>query len=388
MKRNLLLLAAVLTAAFAMAQRSAEAQAVINILKQLSGQKCIICSMANVNWNTAEADNVHQWTGKYPAMTTFDFIHAPYSKDVNPYGWLDYSDMTIVKDWWQQGGIVSCMWHWLMPTGQGQNMSFYTNETNFDPTDILHPESDGYKRMVKDMDQIASYFQQMKELGIPVVWRPLHEAAGNSNNYPGGTGWFWWGSKGGDVFKALWRFMYNYFTQTKGLDNLIWVWNGGINDDSWYPGDEYVDVVGDDYYGNSLSALGNSYQHLTTSFPTKLVALTECGHSGSNRLPSLKAIWQAGQRWVWAMPWYDYNYNSQSNPTPSSHDYYTWFTEAMQQDIAVDRAAMKQLLDQQTAIQHPTPATLPTAPAYNLQGQRVGPSHRGIVITNGKKVIQ
>ena len=35
--------------------------------------------------------------------------------------------------------------------------------------------------------------------------------------------------------------MYEYFTYTKKLDNLIWVWNGQVKE--YYPGDEYVDII-------------------------------------------------------------------------------------------------------------------------------------------------
>ena len=70
-----------------------------------------------------------------------------------------------------------------------------------------------------------------------ILWRPLHEAAGNVGSFAGGSAWFWWGAGNqqgqtstnadvcGQSYIALWKLMYNYFTQTKGLHNLIWVWN-------------------------------------------------------------------------------------------------------------------------------------------------------------------
>lgn len=412
MRRILSLVIAVLCAGLTVhAEKSPEAQALLNVLNGLQDEKVIVSTMANVNWNITEAENVYAWTGKWPAMTTFDFIHAPYSKDVNPQGWLDYSDMTMVSDWWQNGGIVSCMWHWLQKKDGSNDMSFYTSETSFDPSKISDPTSAEYAKMVSDMDQIAGYFQQMKALGIPVVWRPLHEAAGNSNVYQGGTGWFWWGSKGGEAFKQLWRFMHDYFTNTKGLDNLIWVWNGGIYDDGWYPGDEYVDVVGDDYYGSSISSLTTSYAHLRKSFPSKLAALTECGHSGNNRLPSLQRIWEAGAKWLWAMPWYDYAYNDANNTSPThhhgtnhtapthhdgtnrvankEHDYHDWFVDAMQLDYAVDRTTMKALLDAAlTAVNTPVvPTPAERQPLFDLQGRRVNNASKpGLYISNGRIV--
>ena len=32
--------------------------------------------------------------------------------------------------------------------------------------------------------------------------------------------------------------------KSKGINNLIWVWTTETNDDTWYPGDEYVDIIG------------------------------------------------------------------------------------------------------------------------------------------------
>ena len=40
--------------------------------------------------------------------------------------------------------------------------------------------------------------------------------------------------------------MYDRLTNTHGLNNLIWVWNG--QDAAWYPGDDVVDIIGEDTY--------------------------------------------------------------------------------------------------------------------------------------------
>jgi hypothetical protein len=53
--------------------------------------------------------------------------------------------------------------------------------------------------------------------------------------------------------KDLWRLMFETF-EAKGLNNLIWVWTAEPNDNAWYPGDEYVDIVGRDVYGKPAAA--------------------------------------------------------------------------------------------------------------------------------------
>lgn len=73
--------------------------------------------------------------------------------------------------------------------------------------------------------------------------------------------WFWWGARDKTKFINLWKYMYNYFTYTKGLNNLLWVYSANwewttAQDfylvDYYYPGDAYVDIVSMDYYSSSL----------------------------------------------------------------------------------------------------------------------------------------
>ena len=64
--------------------------------------------MANVANNNDFADLVNTTTGKYPALTGYDFIHLAYS----PANWIDYSDITPAKTQWDNNGLVTYMWHW------------------------------------------------------------------------------------------------------------------------------------------------------------------------------------------------------------------------------------------------------------------------------------
>ena len=50
------------------------------------------------------------------------------------------------------------------------------------------------------------------------------------------NGWFWWSKGTGAQFVQLWRTMYNYLTNTKGLNNLVWLMpSSGSPNASWYP---------------------------------------------------------------------------------------------------------------------------------------------------------
>ena len=87
---------------------------------------------------------------------------------------------------------------------------------------------------MQELDLIAAGLQELKDAGVVVLWRPFHEMNG---------GWFWWGAKDPDTFIKVWRHMFDYFTKTKGLDNLLWVYspNHGNKTAAYYAGDHYVD---------------------------------------------------------------------------------------------------------------------------------------------------
>lgn len=280
---------------------STEAQKVMNFLTQIYGVKTISGTVANNAWNTGEADWVYAQTGKYPALNCFDFIHHNYS----PSNWINYENTTVVENWWNNNGLVAAIWHWCVPEDMSESnptkFAFYTDQTNFDVSKINDPASPEYKLMIKDIDIISGYLKLLQNKNIPVIWRPLHEAAGNTNAYAGGTGWFWWGAKGATSFKLLWKLMFDRMTNYHHLDNLIWVWTSQGNDADWYPGDNYVDIVGRDLYPST-----NVHDSQLTEFNKvkaivsnrKMIALTECGG-----IPDPDLMFQKGDTWLWFMPW-------------------------------------------------------------------------------------
>ncbi|MBC8134990.1 MAG: beta-mannanase, partial [Fibrella sp.] len=134
------------------------------------------------------------------------------------------------------GQIVTLAWHWNAPTdlidkeymdpgGKKINgiwwRGFYTDATTFDLEQALkNPDSPKYKLLLSDIDVIAKELKKFQAAGVPVLWRPLHEAEG---------GWFWWGAKGPEPLKKLWRLLYDRLTNKHGLHNLIWVYSSGTD---------------------------------------------------------------------------------------------------------------------------------------------------------------
>ena len=329
------------------ANATVEAIRLYDVLWRLRGTKTVSGVVASVDWNTKEADIVKSWTGKYPAVNIFDFINIHASKDVNPKGWVDYSDDTVVCEWSKAGGIVSCMWHWQMPANNGTDYTCTPGaepkQTSFDPTYIDNPQSAACKRMLGDIDQVAGYLKQMQKRGIAVLWRPLHEGAGNTYEYEGGAAWFWWGIKGADAYKKLWRFLYDRLVNYHKLNNLIWVWNSQMGDDDWYPGDDVVDVVGRDSYYALQYPLMKEYTQLAAKYPTKLIALAECGNGDEVKMSSWSDIWQEGSRWSWFATWYDYDYDNGNSDTHRYADR-QWWMDAFNSGTVIDRDEMMEIL--------------------------------------------
>ncbi len=198
----------------------------------LSGQNCDEGAFGHENATIWKA------TGKYPALLGLDMIEYSPSRVENGSN-ATATDLAI--EYWDRGGIVTFCWHWNAPskyiTGKWYS-AFYKEHTNIDLAAIMNgADQAGYDLLMQDIDAIAVQLQRLEDAGVPILWRPLHEASG---------GWFWWGASGPEAYKKLYILLYDRLVNEYGLDNLIWVWNG--QDKDWYPGDEYVDIIGEDIY--------------------------------------------------------------------------------------------------------------------------------------------
>lgn len=300
-----------------------QAQKVYDFLVENYRSKIVSGAMAKVNWNTDEADRVYRWTGKYPALNTFDYVHHYAS----PASWIDYSNTTVVENWWNNNGLVSIMWHWNVPASEGSSdYAFYTDGTSFDVTKAFTDGTYENTQVKSDLDKIADNLLLLQAKNIPVIWRPLHEASG---------GWFWWGAKGADAYKKLWIMMFDTF-KTKGINNLIWVWTTETGDESWYPGDAYVDIIGRDIYNNTdVSNLYSQYRGIRKLHQNKMVTLSECGN-----VANIVDQWNALAQWSWFMPWYDYDATDDSVHEHATKEFWT---AAFSSDKVITRDLMPSL---------------------------------------------
>jgi mannan endo-1,4-beta-mannosidase len=177
-------------------------------------------------------EKIQTQTGEWPALMGVDY--ADFGR--GSITWKVPNQAAIT--YWRQGGLVTVMAHMYNPANpKGGGL----RDKGVDLADVLKTGTETHQRWMQQLDLIATGLQELKEAGVVVLWRPFHEMNG---------GWFWWGAQNPETFKKVWQHMFNYYTQTKKFNHLLWVYgpNHGEKTAAYYPGDAYADLVGLDAY--------------------------------------------------------------------------------------------------------------------------------------------
>lgn len=247
---------------------------------------------------SAETDMIYKTTGKYPAIRFGDLMLATEKDSITTD-----TEMNIAKDWASKDGIVGYMWHWAAPDDKRE---YYADQTDFDIKkavtkeniaqlsleDIKKLQKDGKVSeecvaVVQDIDTVSEKLSTLRDEGIAVLWRPLHEAS---------NGDFWWGNDK-EAYKWLWKLMYERQTKYHKLNNLIWVWSAQNAD--WYVGDEYCDVLSCDVYDDgNKDAQVNIMLFLQSISKNKPIAMSECGS-----FPDIQSIADEKAMWAFIGQW-------------------------------------------------------------------------------------
>jgi mannan endo-1,4-beta-mannosidase len=215
----------------------AKAKAILNYLQSLSArQDKRLVSGQFVGFGRGTSlrlmDQIHERTGHWPALMGTDYADFP-----NGSVTCQVPNQAAIQ-YWKAGGLVTVSTHLYNPANpKGGGL----RDKGVDLETLLAPGTDTHTRWMQELDLIAAGLQELKDARVVVLWRPFHEMNG---------GWFWWGAKEPDAFIKVWRHMFDYFSQTKGLDNLLWVYspNHGNKTADYYAGDHYVDLLGLDAY--------------------------------------------------------------------------------------------------------------------------------------------
>jgi hypothetical protein len=142
------------------------------------------------------------------------------------------------------------------------------------------------------MDDISQYLVYLRDAGVDVMFRPLHEM---------NQGCFWWGGRPGPSgSRRLYQITHDYMKNVKGLDNLVWTWNiqdfGTLAQDAinYNPGSQYWEVATLDVYEGFQTW---KYDVMRSVAGSKPFAIGEC-----DKLPDATRLASENQ-WAFFMSW-------------------------------------------------------------------------------------
>ena len=283
---------------------SPEARALLQFLYDISGKYTLTGQHNYPNTKSRNSEFATRYLGRTPVIFGSDWGHA---KPGDSDSYLARPD--IVKEAIRQhalGSIVALCWHAVPPTAD-EPITFRPLP-NADPKrlasvqgklldeqfrDVLTPGTELYQRWCSQVDAIAVFLKQLQDAHVPVLWRPYHEMNGD---------WFWWGGRAGEYgTAALYRQMFDRMVNHHHLTNLVWVWSmdrpsqPGREFAKYFPGIQYVDVLGLDVYGSDFNQ--SYYDGLAALSQGKPMALAEVG------TPPAPAILASQPRWAYYMTW-------------------------------------------------------------------------------------
>lgn len=272
-----------------------------------------------------EIKYIKELTGEEPAIHGFDFgSYCPC------YAWDDGVAQRMI-DWTvNRNGICTASWHINVPVTMasytlGEPLDFalttYSENTDFVTKNCMVEGTMEYDYFQLCMKNLAAELQKLQEAGVPVIFRPFHEAEGNPSHtddpIDGSGAWFWWSKEGAEVYNQLWAFLQDTLMNEYGIHNLIYEQNlyaWSENSAKWYSGDDRVDIVGFDKYNcqynrhdgkqqgtpNEDAEAGIFYTLNKWVKGNKMVAMPE-----NDSIPSLSNMLVEHAYWLYFCPWYD-----------------------------------------------------------------------------------
>jgi len=227
-------------------------------------------------------------TGKYPAIISLA-IEPPYDRFGKALQIAEAESRALAYA--SAGGLVMMKWAIYNPWS-GNNA---VDPAGVDMAGLLNPAGSAPGAQTANqaarttllgwMATVADTFDRLQAQGVVVLFRPISEMNGT---------WFWWGHQERADYVALWEFLYDYFTITRGLNNLIWVMetdsgthalnstnSTGNPSDYYYPGDSLVDVFCHNLYDADWVLPFDSHR-LYSRFP-KIFGVPQAGPDHANR---------------------------------------------------------------------------------------------------------
>ncbi len=261
-KKLLCLLLVITSAQFALAQKgklidknaTKETKALRKNLGKLSKKHTLFghqhATEYGHGWQGDEnRSDVKSVTGSHPAVVGIDFNGITNGDAATVRDEAQRLKKTV-EDTYNRGGVITAAWHFSNPVSKG---GFYWVDTLSKPAvKYIIPGGEAnekYKSILNGMADWAKSLKGADGKNVPLIFRPFHEFDGD---------WFWWGAAHctPEEFISLWRFTVSYLRDSLGVHNFIYAFspdNKFFTEAEFlarYPGDEWVDMVGMDNYGD------------------------------------------------------------------------------------------------------------------------------------------
>ncbi len=200
-----------------------------------------------VGWNASDhpekiSGDVFKVSGKFPSLYGFDIggieNGESYNLDEVPFERMK----KLIIDAYAKGGVITISWHADHPVTQGDS---------WDQTPAVKHILYGGKAHEKYdiwLSRVAEFLKSLQHDNkpIPIIFRPFHEMNGS---------WFWWGDPNctHEAYQQLWKETFVALTEKYDVHHLLYAYSPNkLNPDDdylkYYPGDEFVDLLGIDIY--------------------------------------------------------------------------------------------------------------------------------------------
>lgn len=185
--------------------------------------------------------DINDVCGDFPAIFGWDLGHIGDIKNIDSVPFDRMRSRAIAA--YEKGGINTYSWHM-------RNIVSGSDAWDITPAiaEIL-PGGDHHEAFLAKLDMVADFFSSLKTgtgETVPLIFRPWHEM---------NHGWFWWGTASctPEEYKSLYRFTVDYLNNTRDLHNILYAFSPDVFESeeeylTFYPGDDYVDILGLDNY--------------------------------------------------------------------------------------------------------------------------------------------
>jgi mannan endo-1,4-beta-mannosidase len=243
-------------------------------------------------------EKVHEITGKYPGLWGGDLsFHTLAARPAL---------IAEARRQWLAGSLVTLIWHMCPPThrepcGWDTPDGVWARLGDAQWRELVTEGTPLHRAWRDQLDAAVGPLRELRDAGVEVLWRPLHEMNDT---------WPWWGGRPGpDGSRRLYQLMHDYLVRERGLTNLVWVWSvsdrqvGHLED--FFPGGDYVDVLSLDIWQKDYPAR-DDYVTMRRVAAGKPIALGEV-----KKVPSPEILEQQPD-WAWFMVWAEELVNSNS----------------------------------------------------------------------------